>query len=189
MPDRRRKLWSAGLDRSRVTAILGEVQRRHGSVLDRWKPPQQGAVGHILGLAGPDGVPMVLKVHRDVDRAATEATALRLVADVAHLPAPRLVDAGPDWVLMSRFLGRRGPTVGTSSTRHRISSLPLGSGQPSHVPTRLARAPTRTARSGRRTNQERRRGEPASTDERRRSCRISLTAAQPTGSSVGSRLG
>jgi hygromycin-B 7''-O-kinase len=70
---------------------------------DGWRPPVQGAVGHVTGVRGPDGTPYVLKRYRDDARRRTEAAALRLAVG----PVPRVVDEGPGFLVLTRLPGVR----------------------------------------------------------------------------------
>ncbi|MFC3688017.1 phosphotransferase family protein [Aquipuribacter hungaricus] len=65
--------------------------------VDGWRPPVQGAVGHVVGLRGPDDEGWVAKLFavgaEGGHRACTEAAALRLLAPTGA-PVPRLVTTG-----------------------------------------------------------------------------------------------
>lgn len=85
-----------------ITAVSRWLGRRVST--DVWRPAVQGAVGHVLGLRGPDGEAWVAKVFTADDegarRSRTEVAALRLTAPLAGVPVPEIVvdgfvDGGP----------------------------------------------------------------------------------------------
>ncbi|MCP3804607.1 phosphotransferase [Allokutzneria sp. A3M-2-11 16] len=74
--------------------------------VDSWAPTVQGAVGHVVGLRGPDGDEYVLKTYPSWARrkAAVEVRALELATDVN---VPRVIVAGDRYVVMTRVPGVR----------------------------------------------------------------------------------
>ncbi len=108
----------AGTFRSVSAGVLvGQVREQLGLsvVADDWRPPVQGAVGHVVGLRDQHGAAYVAKLFpTDAERrAATEVTALRLLAPVTGVPVPgvegsgELPDGGGSYVLMTRLDGVR----------------------------------------------------------------------------------
>ncbi|GGM08483.1 phosphotransferase family protein [Nakamurella endophytica] len=79
-----------------VRAALEDVRARLGMVPDAWRPPVQGAVGHLTGLAAPDGSRWVLKVFPApaASRALVEDAALRLAAGLPGVPVPAVAARG-----------------------------------------------------------------------------------------------
>ncbi|MEH0108809.1 aminoglycoside phosphotransferase family protein [Tersicoccus sp. MR15.9] len=104
-----------------------------------WRPPVQGAVGHLLGLrvAGEardhQSEPLVVKVFPAAaeERAATEAHALRIAGVLGDL-VPRLVargrsDDGMPFVIVNRLPGARWadrrPGLSAAEERHVVAEV------------------------------------------------------------------
>jgi aminoglycoside phosphotransferase (APT) family kinase protein len=89
------------------------AERVPGLAPDVWAPSVQGAVGHVVGLSGPDDARYVLKLLPPgvADRLPAEVLALRLLGGVPELRVPRVVAHGVSadggYLLMTRLNGVR----------------------------------------------------------------------------------
>lgn len=124
------------LDEALVDALVATVSQELARPVsaDGWRPSVQGAVGHVVGLQGPDGQVWVAKVFGADDEGAsrcrTEVAALRLAAPLAGVPVPEvvldgLVDAGPSARRTPVVVMTRLPGVRWSDRRARLDDAGL----------------------------------------------------------------